>query len=812
MKLFNLFIAVAALTLVGFADFEQDEPERPYVVKIGSVSFEPAADSFEASADSRRFIIQFEDIPGEEERARLAAQGIELGRYISGYAYYARSVSGKAFAPSQVSRNIRATRAITREMKLDPSFKASSELKRKIRETSDFSYIIAFFDDVSREESDSLLEDIPHETIVDNRGVANYVEISTGWEQIESLLDEDAVRRIEPGTPPKKEFDKLSQQRTNADQVIRTRSFRHVNGAPIQVGVWESARISPHTDLAGRVSFGDSASGTSSHALAVASLIGGSGVIERNGMGQAPDVGLVSYDWNNLMPEITAAAGNNVYISNHSWGYVAGWDTDDSGDETIYTWGFDWLFQYYGTDNAELDDTIREYDLLFVKSAGNDRNEGHIGPWKFSASDNEFNNDLRPSDPDYGSISGLATTKNSLVVGALSRDNAMTGFSSWGPTLDGRVKPDVVAPGRLLYTAAPNNSYDSFSGTSASAPVVTGTAALLGHYYKKRHNSDAMGLLLKGLLIHGAADLGRPGPDYEFGYGLVDAEFSAKVIRKAVMDPDEWPGDSFKPKDRDDSTYALILDDSIEHKKVKRFRLNLDQDFEVLRATLVWHDPGNENLVNDIHVQLKPPKGTRKNPWRLDGGDPDADAVQKRNFVDNVERVDVENPVQGEWRVIVKGARIAEGPQRYVLIISAGDDNREDGIDRDTPDIGRVICFTSTNSSFGDAEPEGSFEDGDVFYLYSYVEVLANSRYDDYDAFGTISGIWKVTNNATGETIYQTSTAFELEQNEEGYAWIIRLAALEIPSGMPRGGYTLEVTMSVENGDSATDTYVFNVQ
>lgn len=104
----------------------------------------------------------------------------------------------------------------------------------------------------------------------------------------------------------------------------------------------------------------------------------------------------------------------------------------------------------------------------------------------------------------------------------------ITGFSSFGPADDGRIKPDIVAPGQAVFStsAASPNDYEVLSGTSMSAPAVTGTLAILQELYKNLNGGSYMkSATLKALAIHTAREAGpNEGPDYMFGWGLLDAE------------------------------------------------------------------------------------------------------------------------------------------------------------------------------------------------------------------------------------------------------------------------------------------------
>src|SRR5690606_2085490 len=159
-----------------------------------------------------------------------------------------------------------------------------------------------------------------------------------------------------------------------------------------------------------------------------------------------------------------------------------------------------------------------------VKAAGNNRSEN--GPaegspyFRFNENRVMASAGNRPpgisSNDGYDIIPTYGTAKNILTVGAIEpfssgyfqpSDAVLAGFSSWGPTDDGRIKPDIVADGRniLSSTAVSPNSYASLSGTSMASPLVAGSLFLLQEYYAQLHGGSFMrSATLKSLLIHTA--------------------------------------------------------------------------------------------------------------------------------------------------------------------------------------------------------------------------------------------------------------------------------------------------------------------
>ena len=398
---------------------------------------------------------------------------------------------------------------------------------------------------------------------------------------------------------------------------------------------------------------------------------------------------LLSYDFNNDIAEMSAAA-LTLLLSNHSYGELGGWVFDDGvnrwewygipGDTVDYTFGF------YG-DHTQAFDKIA-YNApyyLIVEAAGNAR--GSTGPatgtdyygYK-SASDQTFvDKGPRPdsisSNNSYDCISSTANAKNILTVGAVnplpygpanSQSITTAYFSSWGPTDDGRVKPDIVGNGVNVLSAGAgsNTSYITLSGTSQAAPNVTGSLYLLQEYYAQKYSGNFMrAATLKGLACHTAFDAGNTGPDYIYGWGLLDMKKAAQAIT-------------------DNGTKSMIKENTLSQGTTQSFNVVASGD-GALAATISWTDPEGTittdgvvndrtpKLVNDLDIRIS--DGTTTfSPWVLDPDNPSAPATTGNNIRDNIEQVYVAGATPGKTytiKVSHKGTLIS-GAQSYSLIVT----------------------------------------------------------------------------------------------------------------------------------------------
>ena len=110
-----------------------------------------------------------------------------------------------------------------------------------------------------------------------------------------------------------------------------------------------------------------------------------------------------------------------------------------------------------------------------------------------------------------------------------------TDFSSWGGTDDGRIKPDLVAQGVDVFSSieSTDDSYALYSGTSSAAASVSAGIALLQEYHKNITQKYMKSSTVRALLVHSVDEIGRKGPDYRHGYGIVNLEKAADIIHES---------------------------------------------------------------------------------------------------------------------------------------------------------------------------------------------------------------------------------------------------------------------------------------
>jgi len=255
-------------------------------------------------------------------------------------------------------------------------------------------------------------------------------------------------------------------------------------------------------------------------------------------------------------------------------------------------------------------------------------------------------------------LNPISSGKNVITVGATGNVLDVTPFSCWGPALDGRIKPDLVARGQAVYsTAASTMNYTNQSGTSQATAVITSASVLVMEQYKRNFGQDPGTAVVKALMVNSAQDLGPAGPDPLFGFGLIDI---GKTVDTIVEDA---------------GTSSFFKADSIGHGQELIYDMLVPDGTPSVKLTLSWIDPPGSTtvtnaIVNNLNLRLVTPGGQDRYPYRLSAVDPTLLAVNDGpNQVDTVEQVVVDNPTPGLWSVRVTGTSVpVDSPQKFALV------------------------------------------------------------------------------------------------------------------------------------------------
>ena len=475
-----------------------------------------------------------------------------------------------------------------------------------------------------------------------------------------------------------------------------------LNGSGVIVAVADSGLDADHGDFGTRVlsnadvvGDGSTADMHSGHGTHVACTVLGDG--SRGGYsGVAPQAELIFQAMENdnngqfLSPSLNyilnQAYSQGARIHTNSWG------SSQESDQGKYT-----------SSAEDIDDRTAAYDrthanqegLLVLFAAGND-------------------------GPGTGTVGAPSTAKNTLTVGnhqnrySGAPDTMMSG-SSRGPTDDGRIKPDVVAPGGYVRSCRAqeagdtggatwsNQYYLEYTGTSMATPNAAGAAALIREYLVEiALRPEPQGALIKALLILGAEDIGtRNIPNDDEGWGRVNL--------RDTLAPSAGRGIWV-----DDRSLLSSTGQS------KSYVFNVSASSSPFKVVVAWSDErgsrfSSTQLVNDLDLEVTSPDGITylgnvfSNGRSIQAG--------SRDTLNNVEVVLIDAAQQGIWEVKVKDANHAGSrSQPYSIAVSGQgvNDLRPDPLmvpgsfrmDVSIPQVGDPVAITTEVMNMGNVKAE----------------------------------------------------------------------------------------------------------
>ncbi len=455
-----------------------------------------------------------------------------------------------------------------------------------------------------------------------------------------------------------------------------------LTGAGQKLTVWE-AELNGYPKLNnplidGKWLAGDSQAGFSEHANSLAELLF-SNINSKGFQGIAPQSQAVFFNTDNFWQEF-AENCPQINLSLHPYALNPGWQNFNAKNGKLFWSGLeevskkeDYNFGFYSHETRLWDSILCENPFhLAIKSAGNSRGEQGEGLHFFYRSKNNSTSDYfldsssttrqkDGADMGYDCLPAVSVSKNLLVIGALKMgkeaQNLKKEFipqkdSPFGPTDDGRIKPDLMAFGEK---------------TSQSAAFVAGATLLVNEQYLEVFKEPASAFMLKCILIHTADELGKyKGPDYKMGWGLINANKAVKLVSQ--------PG-------RNLIQGNLKNGDSLRY--FVRFKKGKN-----CKVTLVWNDPQGSPLefrndpnmlnstksmlVNDLDLKITElVSGCSLLPFVLNPLRPDLPAKNGVNSLDNVESLIWELPYEGWYEIEIRHkGELKGGSQDFALAIS----------------------------------------------------------------------------------------------------------------------------------------------
>lgn len=613
-------LLIVIILFISFSTEAQDNYNLQFktgevVPKENTKSIDAHSESFDKTFFKGHYylLIQFNELPTKSEIEKLQRTGVELLSYIPNYAYLAK-VEKKAFITKRDWT--KKTRHISAYL---PLFKISPVIYQAEEEI----YVsILFQEEIKEETAKIILKDkyLAWDQFYSNK-VAK-VKIKKEW--VESIAKHPLINYI---SLTSKDFNPLIEESKETSRVGKAKHAlgSNLTGSGVTLSVGDGGTIINHIDLNDRIQ-NENLIDDSSHGSQTASIIAGEGLLDPKAEGYAPGALVYADYFSNVINNDDAYYTNfNVVISNNSY--------SDNVQTTLCN-----EVGEYTVESVDVDQSLRTLtEVAHVFAAGND------GGFTCGAYPAGFST-IRES---------WNCAKNTLTVGSTDYLDNISAFSSRGPTQDGRMKPEMVAVGSSVYAASTTNNYTSGSGTSFSAPAVSGALALLYEQYKNLNGGTTpKGDLMKAIVMNTSRDLGNPGPDYIFGYGTLDVYRATQVVAA-----------------------GNYMTSSIANGGNNTHNIVVPTGTNQLKVMLYWHDKEgtasvNPNLVNNLDLSVDDPSSTNILPLVLDPSAANCAnvAVQGIDNINNVEQVTINNPASGTFTINVNGTAIPMGTQDYVIV------------------------------------------------------------------------------------------------------------------------------------------------
>lgn len=677
-------------------------------------------DTKEISAGWCFRLIQFSEIPTNENKEALHNEGIDLLNYIPYNAYFAK-VSTDVDPNSFESLNITSVEKIEKRFKLTKSLLNENYPHWTLFGASKIDLNAMFFEGISADLIESELSTCGAEIL--NINHANTVRLRIELKDLETLYSLGSFYYFEE-LPSPEVPENLVGRTNHRSNTIATdyNGGLEYDGTGITIMMQDDGYIGEHIDYEGRIDqtncTGCSTNDGNNHGDHVAGTIMGAGNLDPKGRGMAfgADLMVFNSDNDNYDDVPTFYTSHDMIITSKSYG--AGCNAG------------------YDSRASQLDQQVRTLpSLIHVFSTGNSGT----------------------SDCGYGAGSGWGnitgghkTGKNVVAVGNLNSTDGLSSSSSRGPATDGRIKPDICAVGSSVYSTVSDNSYENKSGTSMACPGVAGSIAQLYHAYKDMNsgNNPPSGLI-KATVLNTADDLGNPGPDFKYGWGRINVRKAFELIAQ--------------------NNY---LSGSISQGGNDVHNLTVPSGTVKLKIMLYWTDyEGAANasiaLVNDLNMQVVDPVALSFDPWVLNSA-PNAstlgdDAIRAIDALNNMEQVTIDNPVAGTYTINIDGFAVPQGPQDYFIVYEFIEDKIKltyplggEGFD---PGTSQLIRWDASDGSI-DFTIDYSVDNG---VTWAMIDIAAPND---------LSYNWTVPSELTGEAKIRITRGVQSSESEAAFSII----------------------------------------
>jgi len=530
----------------------------------------------------------------------------------------------------------------------------------------------------------------------------------------------------------------------------QTGAGRNYTGLGIGVMVRDDGVVGPHIDFQGRIDNSMTSGTGQTHGDGVGGIMAGAGNLDPSmrGMAAGSNVYVVNYVAN-FLDNATQTFLNNgsVQITNSSY---------SNGCNDGYT-----------TITQTVDNQTKDIpSLLHVFSAGNSNNT----------------NCGYGAGSQWGNITGgHKQGKNVIATANVFFDGSLVNSSSRGPAHDGRIKPDIAANGANQNSTTENNLYQVFGGTSGAAPGIAGISAQLYEAYGDL-NGGALpqSALIKAALLNTANEAGNIGPDYKFGWGIVNALRAGMLIEE----------------DR-------YLSDVISQGNSNMHTINVPSGTTQVRFMVYWSDPAASSgaspaLVNDLDLIVTDPSSGTHEPWILDptpnATTLDLPATLGPDHLNNMEQVLLNNPASGNYDIEISGFNVPMGPQEYFVVYEIIADEL-------------TMTYPSAGESFAPGEVESLHWDA-INTTEDFVLEYSTDNGSSWNSITTVNSstytyAWSIPNSVTGEALVRVTSGSFTDQSNGVFSIASLTSNVDISQVCPD-----EVTVA---WDSVTDAESYDV-
>ena len=577
---------------------------------------------FEPSLNQTNYykIVRFSSIPKRETRRELESKGILFIDYISQNAYTV-SIPYNFLKSNFVGYDITHIQDIPKILRFDPAIFESPipqwadkgdkiNLEVILMKNYELNFFLEYLDALGS-------------TIIDINSTANIVRCELPKNKLMELSEIQYVNFISfisaPGEPEDTGGRSLHRSNSINTQLYNGRKY---DASGVSVCVNDDGFVGPHIDFKGRTEQSTVANDLNGdHGDMVAGILGGAGNLNPQYEGMAKGAKIHVRQYSSSLPNsVQLNNDSNVMIFSSSYG-----NSCNAGYTSLC----------YQIDR----EIVLNPSLIQVFSCGNSGN----------------------SNCGYGAGSGWGNitgghkqAKNVIATANLNFNGTLVSSSSRGPASDGRIKPDIAAHGNGQISTDPNNIYNAGSGTSAAAPGISGVLAQLYQAYRELNSGlDPESGLLKACLLNTAQDYGNTGPDFSYGWGIVNALKAVKVL--------------------EENRYQDSLIDNGESHTIN---FTVPEGTKEARIMLYWMDPERSpsssiSLLNDLDLKISNNNGDFY-PWVLDPT-PNSSllslpATTGEDHLNNMEQVTIFDPVSGNYSAEISGFNVPIGPQKYYIL------------------------------------------------------------------------------------------------------------------------------------------------